>query len=49
MKLSRESFLLYLYHVRMGLRIVCLGTVMTVDPIPGGFILLGGSPVKVSY
>jgi len=49
MKLSRESFLLYLYHVKIGLRLVCLGKVMTMDPIPGGFILLEGSPGKVSY
>lgn len=45
MKRSREPLF---HHDRMGLCLVCLGKVMTVDPLPRGFILLEGSPVKVS-
>lgn len=48
MKLSKEPLFLYPHHDRVDLRLVCLGKVMTVDPVPGGFILLEGSPVKVS-
>lgn len=48
MKLSKEPLFFYLHHDRMGLHLVCLEEVMTVDPITGGFILLEGSPVKIS-
>lgn len=48
MKLSRKPLSLYLHRERMSLHLVCLRRIMMVDPIPEGFILLEGSPVKVS-
>lgn len=47
MKLSRKPLFFHLQHDRIGFHVVSPGKVMRVDPIPQGFILLEGSPVKV--